>query len=75
MNTDGDILFTLTESAEYLSDFHDNTAFYTVEDTSTDVLINASGNELYRTCGNAENTVKQNSSQSHRQKQTASPTI
>lgn len=59
MNADGDILFTLTESAEYLSDFHDNTAFYTVADTSTDVLIDASGNELYRTCGNAENTVKQ----------------
>ncbi|MBR7056582.1 MAG: hypothetical protein IKI17_05795 [Oscillospiraceae bacterium] len=59
MNIDGDILFVLAEPAEYLSAFHDGTAFYTVSDTKTDVLIGADGAERYRTCGSADDSVKQ----------------
>ena len=59
MDTAGDIRFILSEPAEYLSPFHENTAFYTVADTKTDVLIDSTGREIFRTQGSEDGTVKQ----------------
>lgn len=65
IDTRGNILFTLPEKQAYVSDFHEGTAFYTVLVNSwdvnanrTDVLIDAQGNELYRTEGDDYGTVK-----------------
>lgn len=59
IDTEGNIRFTLDESAEFLSDFHEGTAFYTVANTETDVLIDSEGNEIYRTHGDENETVKE----------------
>ena len=58
MDTEGNIRFTLDETPKYMSDFHEGTAFYTIKGTETDVLVDSEGNELYRTHGDENDTVK-----------------
>ena len=58
IDMEGNILFTLKEPASYISRFHEGTAVYTVDGTETDVLIDAEGNEIYRTEGGEDQTVK-----------------
>ena len=41
-----------------MSAFNEGTAFYTIENTNIDVLIDSEGNEIYRTYGDKDDTVK-----------------
>ena len=62
----GRIVFTPDGPVSYASEFHDGTSFYTAGETDpwnqetnkTDVLIDSSGNELYRTYGDEHSSVK-----------------
>lgn len=58
IDMEGNIRFTLKDWASYVSPFHEGTAVYTIDGTETDVLIDSEGNEIYRTEGGADQTVK-----------------